>query len=116
MVSSQRHDPGSVCNDEGVVKGDEGLSVASSCRRERHLEVVDPADLQRLKLQPQLPGCRLGVLPEDGMPYLQRIPEHGDPGKQGHKLLEELHALGDEVFIGKAQPRHIPPGVRQARH
>ena len=44
--------------------------AASSCRRERHLEVVDPADLQRLKFQPQLPGCRLGVLPEKACPVI----------------------------------------------
>ena len=101
---------------EGVIEGDEGLSVASFGSRERRLEVVGSAHLERLKRHPQLPGCRLGLLPEDGMDCDQRIPEHGDPGKPWQELFQELQALAADRFIEIAQPRHVSSGARQARH
>ena len=65
-AGSQGHEPVSVRKGEDVVEDDERLSIASSGSREHRLEVVGPAHLEWLKLHPQLPGCLLGLLPEDG--------------------------------------------------
>ena len=39
-----------------------------------------------------------------------RIPEHGDPNKPRHELLQKLQAFRDDRFIEIAQPRQFPPG------
>src|SRR5216684_6169112 len=48
-AGSQGHDPGSMRKSEGVIEGDEGLSVASRGSGERRLEALGSADLKRLK-------------------------------------------------------------------
>ena len=55
-AGSQGHDPGPIRNSEGVIEGDEGLSVASRGSGERRLEVLGSAHLERLKRHPQLSG------------------------------------------------------------
>jgi hypothetical protein len=115
-AGSQGHDPDSMCNSEGVIEGDEGLNVASRGCGERHLEVLGSPHLERLKRHPQRPGCLLGLLPEGFMDREDRIPEHGEPGKPRHELLQKLQALRDNRFIEIAQPRHVSSGPRQARH
>ena len=66
-AGSQGRDPGSMRKSEGVIEGDEGLSVAPRGSSKRRLEVLGSAHVERLKRHPQLPGGHLGVLPEGGM-------------------------------------------------
>src|SRR5262245_8364185 len=100
----------------GRRRREKGLSVASRGARECGLEVLRSTHLERPKRYPQLLSCYLGVLPEEGIDFGQRVSHHCEPSKLRDELSQDLQTLAAELFIVKAEPRHVPFGMRQARN
>src|SRR3954451_19213226 len=65
--------PGSVIVCECIIERYERPSLASRGDIKGHLEILRRARFDRLKLQPQVAGCRFGLPPKEGMDRVERI-------------------------------------------
>ena len=73
-----------------------------TARRSALQPILDRNLLTRLlhrRGRAQLPGCNLGVLPEDGIDLSQWVSVHGEPSKPRDQLSLDLHTLTKRGLI-----------------
>ena len=94
---------------------EEGLAIPLPRERERRVEVVRPAHLEHLKLQPQPPGTGLRFLHDlIGVAQFGGNDEHGHAHDPREGLLQKLEALWHEVGERDRQAGDVAAGVRWA--